>query len=210
MRLTTPSLALGAMTALSLGLVLHPRVASAYPEFQKWAQKASGRTVSCGLCHAHPDGPEGVKHGQTGSLTQPEMEALGRARTAFEPGQKVHSPILNAFGNRIIEVVGKKTFLSLRDNPAALAPLLGKADLDDDGLPDAREYVDGTDPLNPHHGDPRALGLVNLRRYGVHLGLLVLATMCGLWRLGHMLRWFAQATEAALDEQPEQREDRHV
>ena len=46
-----------------------------------------------------------MKHGQIGSLTAAEMAELNRARTAFEPGQKVQSPILNAFGNRVMGAV---------------------------------------------------------------------------------------------------------
>lgn len=197
------------LTLLVAGALL-PRAASAYPEYQKWVQKNSGRTVSCALCHAHPDGPEGVKHGQIGSLTPAQMEALGRARTAFEPGQKVTSPILNDFGNRIMEAAGKKKVLALRDDPAKLAPLLGASDLDRDGLADAREYLEGTDPLNPHHGDPWALGLINLQRYGIHLALLVIATLLGLWGLGHILRWFEQATRGVLEAGHDGKEDRDV
>lgn len=191
------------LTAAVVALVLSaPRLAAAYPEYQKWVQKESGRSVSCAMCHAHPDGPEGVKHGQIGSLTPAEFEALGRARIAFEPGQKIDSPILNAFGNRIIEAAGKKKFMALRDRPEDLGKLLGDSDLDGDGLSDAREYRDGTDVLNPHHGAPWALLAINLRRFGVHLGLLVLATMAGLYGLNHLFRWFGTAAEAALRDRP--------
>ncbi len=163
----------------------------AYPEFQTYIEAASGRNVNCAMCHAHPDGPEGLKPGQIGSLTPKEMEALGTARAAFEPGQKVESPVLNEFGNHIIEVLGKQQFLQIRQEPAKLAEALGtENDLDGDGLSDAQEYQEGTLPTDPNHGDPWALLAINAKRRWFHIVMVGLATVAGLWGLKNLLLGF--------------------
>jgi hypothetical protein len=187
------------LVAAGVAAASAPGAARAYPEMQKFVQRTSGRNVNCALCHAHPDGPEGVKPGQIGSLTPTELERLNRARIAFEPGQQVDSPILNAFGDRIIERVGKKRFLALRGDPAALAPLLD-GDLDGDGISDGQEFLDGTLPTDAQHGDPWRLFLFNLHRYRLHLFLLALGTACGLYGLGNFMRWFEHAAQAGAED----------
>jgi hypothetical protein len=194
LRRMLPALAVAACVA-------SPRAAAAYPEYQKWAQKSSGRTVSCSLCHAHPDGPDGVKSGQIGSLDAAAQRRLDRARTAFEPGAHVDSPILNAFGNHIIETVGKKRVVALKDRPAELPPLLEASDLDGDGISDGQELRDGTHPLDPGHGDPLRLLRVNVVRYRFHLGMLAAATALGLYGLRNLLEWFALRVRRALAEE---------
>lgn len=189
--------ALAALTVLAV-----PRIANAYPEYQKWIQKTSERTVSCSMCHAHPDGPDGVKAGQIGSLDAEAHKRLDRARTAFEPGGRVDSPILNEFGNHIISTIGKKKFVALKDHPEMLPPLLDKSDLDADGISDGQELRDGTHPLDPEHGSPWRLFKVNLLRYRFHLGMLAAATILGLYGIRHVLQWFAVSVRRALAEVP--------
>lgn len=168
-----------------------------YPEFQRFIEAESGRNVNCAMCHAHPDGPEGLKPGQIGSLTPQQMEALGKARAAFEPGQEVHSPILNAFGNHIIQVLGKQQFLQIRQEPAKLAGALGEeSDLDGDGLSDAHELLAGTLPTDPTHGDPWALLFINLKRRWFHVVMVGAATVVGIWGLSNLLHGF-EAAQAA-------------
>jgi hypothetical protein len=168
---------------------------NAYPEFQQFVAKQSGRVVNCALCHAHADGPEGTAPGQIGHLTPAEQGELGRARAAFAPGAKPHSPILNAFGNHIIDTLGKKRFLELRLAPAQLAEALPKdSDLDQDGLPDVREFLEGTHPLLKSDGNPMALLRINFGRNLPQIALTLAATVSGLWGLGHLLRGFAAAT----------------
>ncbi len=184
-----------AVIALVLAL---PSAATAYPEFQKYSQERSGRGVNCAMCHAHADGPDGVKAGQVGSLDAEGIARLNAARIAFEPGQKVDSPILNRFGDAIIEGVGKNAVLSMRATPAGLGDAMRLSDLDGDGISDGDEYDEGTHPLDPNHGDPWKLFVVNLSRHRLDLLLLALATALGLYGLGHILTWFGHAAEAAL------------
>jgi len=185
--------------ALVLGLVGGLQPARAYPEFEAFVESHSGRSIDCALCHSHPDGPEGVRPGQIRSLTQEELNRLNRARAAFEPGQKVDSPILNDFGDLLLEKVGKRRFLELRTtDPGGLAEALGfEHDLDGDGIPDAREYLDGTHPGDPHHGDPWRLFVHNVRARAFRLVMIVLATILGLYGLNHLLAWFTRTAEEA-------------
>lgn len=156
--------------------------AGAFPEFQAWSQKNSGMGVSCAMCHVHPDGPEGAGHGQIGGLSPEAMRLLNEARQAFEPGRKVHSPILNQFGNSMVEQLGRKKILELKRRPEELAAALDqKSDLDQDGVPDAREYREGTHPLRKSSGNPWILFLHNFRRHLFPVVMVTLATVCLLW-----------------------------
>ncbi len=149
-----------------IGLLAGVQPGKAYPSFQEYSEKHSGRTVSCAMCHTNDSGPQGEGPGQISSLTEEQLKRLQSARSALEPGQKVESPILNKFGNQIIEALGKKKVVELQKNPEQLAAQLGnKSDLDDDGIPDSQEYLDGTDPTNRFHGHGWKLFLVNLDRY---------------------------------------------
>ena len=166
-------------------------VAWGYPEFQQYMQKHSGRTTNCAMCHVHPDGPEGLKPGQIGSLRPEQMNQLNQARAAFEPGPNPHNPILNEFGNAIIGKLGKTRFLQIRlkpeDLPAALGP---DSDLDHDGISDADEFRAGTHPLDDSSGEPLKLFVFNLRRYAFHLVMMAAVTVSGIFGLNAMLHWF--------------------
>ena len=166
--------------------------ASAYPEFQKAYQRSSGRVISCAMCHEHPEGPNGIKHGQIGSLNPAELKALTRARSALDPGSRVDSPILNDFGDSLLDQLGKRRIVQLRSQPSLLATLINpRSDLDRDGIPDARELSEGTDPLDPRHGNPLLLFINNARRHLFHLLMLAAATLFGILGLSRLLRWFA-------------------
>lgn len=177
--------------AAAILMAITSQRAFAYPEFQKYLQQNSGRNVNCALCHAHPDGPEGLKPGQIGSLKPQDLDLLNRARAAFEPGQEVHSPILNGFGNDIIKRIGKSQFLQLRQDPGKLAEALGReSDLDGDSICDADEYLAGTLPLDPNHGDPARLLAANLRRNVLQILMVGLATVLGVYGLHEIVRGF--------------------
>lgn len=171
--------------------------AAARQEYYDYIRKTSGRPIDCAMCHVNPSGPEGHDAGQIGSLTPEQLEQLKHARAAFDPGQEVHNPTLNAFGNHILQVVGRQRFLDLRSDPARLATELGAiSDLDGDGIPDSREYRDGTHPLKPRSGDPGLLLLTNLRRGSLELALILLATVLGLYGLSHLMRGIVAARPA--------------
>lgn len=169
----------------------------AYPEFQRFSQENSGRPINCAMCHTNGDGPEGASRGQIGSLTPDELNDLNAARGAFAPGVPVRSPILNAFGNNLITVIGKTKFLELRAHPEQLAEVYGfQSDLDKDGIADAQEYLEGTHPLNNVHGNPLRLFLHNLKAYKLHVILIVLATVAGFYGLSHLLHGLSVSASA--------------
>ncbi|MBP7861798.1 hypothetical protein KA183_08965 [bacterium] len=167
--------------ALLMGLLLSlctPQQTKAYPEYQSFVEKNSKRSINCAMCHVNESGPVGNGPGQLSSLSEEDMKQLNKARVALEPASGVKSPILNDFGNKIINAVGKRKFLEYKSAPEKLAPALGsESDLDGDGIPDAQEYLDGTDPLNKFHGDPIRLFWINLNRYKTHVILTVLAVI---------------------------------
>jgi hypothetical protein len=173
-------------------LALLARPLLAYPEFETWIEKTSGRFVDCAMCHSHAEGPEGVKAGQIRSLTQEELERLNQGRAAFEPGVLIDNPVLNPFGDRIIEKVGKTKFLEIRaSSPGALIEIYGmESDLDGDGIADMREYAEGTSPVDSRSGNPRSLFRTNLRRNWFDILMTILATLAGLYGLNQFLRLF--------------------
>lgn len=159
-------------------LYLQPQMVSAYPEFQTFIEKRSGRTVNCAMCHANADGPMGDGEGQLGSLKDAQLQKVNEARGAMEPGVDVNSPIMNEFGNHIIKTIGMKKILEAKTNPQLLADALGnKTDHDGDGISDSQEYLEGTDSRNKFHGSPGALFLNNLVRQKFHIVMALLASV---------------------------------
>jgi len=186
---------------LGLVVLLTAASAQAYPEFQQHIVKSTGRPVNCAMCHMHADGPEGTAPGQIGHLNAAQQAELGRARAAFEPNAKPNNPILNAFGNHIINSIGKKKFLEVRLAPAQLPDLLPKeSDLDHDGIPDAIELGQGTHPLLKSDGNPWLLFKANFRNNLSEIMLALAATVVGLWGLGHLLHGFAAAVHVEEEE----------
>lgn len=194
----------------SLGFAFWLLAASAlqaYPEFQAQIVKQSGRSVNCAVCHVHGDGPDGNAVGQIGHLTKEEFDRLGMARAALEPGANVNSPILNSFGNHIIHSIGKKSFLELRQFPQKLAEVLpANSDLDGDGIPDVREFLDGTHPLKKNDGAPLLLLKINIQRNLPQLGLTIAATLAGLFGLNHLLHGFAIALRSRKENSDDENE----
>lgn len=150
----------------SVMLLPATREAHGFSSFQEFSEKHSMRNVNCAMCHTSSDGPTGDQDGQIGTLTAQESNDLNMARAAMEPGSTVENPILNRFGNDIVHRLGMQKVFACMQSPAELASALGtKSDLDKDGIPDSQEFLDGTDPLNPDHGDPVLLLQNNLKRH---------------------------------------------
>ncbi len=171
--------------------------ARAFPQYQDFSEKHSGRNVNCAMCHLSDDGPSGDGPGQIGSLSPADLQRLNQARTAMEPGSTVNSPILNKFGNQIIHTIGVKKFLELMPDPAKLPQALGdKSDLDGDGIPDGQEFLDGTDPLNKYHGDPIKLFFINLNRSKFELILTAIAVVFLSYGLANVVSATAAAAKA--------------
>jgi len=187
--------------AVTLGSLISASASvSAFPEFQTFSEKNSGRTVDCSMCHVNSSGPLGNEDGQLGSLKPEELERANKARAALNAGQDVDSPILNAFGNQIIKTIGMARVIELRSNPAGLAEALGtKSDLDGDGIPDSREYLDGTDPLNRFHGEPWRLLVNNLVRYKFDVILAILSVVLILYGLMNLLKGFGMVSKPTKD-----------
>lgn len=173
-----------------LFLSAYPTAALAHPEFQRYSKEISGRPINCSMCHLHPDGPEGLKPGQIGSLSADELNTLGLARQAFQPGSTIKNPILNEFGNRMLNELGKEKILALKQNPALLAQAMtAPGDLDGDGIDDVEEFLDGTNPLNSLDGHPWKLFNNNLRTNIFHIIMMILATAFGMFGLHNLLLW---------------------
>lgn len=178
--------------AMLILLATHLSPAMAYPEFQRYSKASSGRSVNCAMCHTHSDGPDGLKAGQIGSLSQDELNNLGIARQAFEPGFEGKNPILNEFGNKILSSLGKNKLAELKQKPELLASALSNtSDLDGDGIADSDEFKDGTHPLNSLDGRPWKLFINNAKKNMFHIIMLVLATGFGLFGLTNALYWLS-------------------
>ena len=179
------------------GLAASSTPLPAYPEFRAFVVQHSGRPVDCAMCHVNRDGPEGAGTGQIGRLSPAELEQLERARAAFAPGSKAENPILNAFGNHLVQNLGLTKIRELRLVPAQLAEgLPNDSDLDGDGIPDRQEYLDGTNSVDPRDGRPWLLFKHNFRRHWAEILLALTATMAGLYGLSHLLHGFARASRA--------------
>ena len=201
-----PSFTLPALVAAVMVAGIASR-AAAYHEFQSWIDARNDRTVNCAFCHAHGDGPDGVKPGQIGALTPEQLTMLNEARQAFEPAPEVESPILNAFGNEIVRRLGRTQFIHLRQSPGDFPDAYGfDSDLDHDGIADAQEVLDATHPVNNQSGRPLALFLHNLRTSWGHVLMLVVATLFGLVGINSLLAWFTAVTRAAATPPPDEGE----
>lgn len=180
--------------------ILDSASALAYPEFQTFIVAHSKKPINCAMCHVNSDGPDGNAPGQIGGLTPEELNRLAQARTAFESGKEVDSPILNEFGNHIIKNIGRTKFIELRRSPEHLADALDpKNDLDNDGIPDVQEFLEGSHPLIKNDGDPWSLFKTNFQRNLPQIILTIVATLAGIYGLIHLLRGFAIAFDRSED-----------
>ncbi|MBK9144040.1 MAG: hypothetical protein IPM23_16195 [Candidatus Melainabacteria bacterium] len=170
--------------------------AFAYPQFQEFVEKRSHQPVNCAMCHANGNGPDGHQAGQIGSLSAEELKRLEEARAALEKGNDIKSPVLNEFGNEIVRSLGRKKVISLIKEPEKLYDELpADSDLDEDGVPDREEFLDGTDPTNKYHAAPIKLFLINLNRNKMHVILAAVAIFSINFGLVHMIRGISLLAE---------------
>ena len=163
----------------------------AHPEYLQYFKKESGRPINCAMCHKDPEGPEGVKPDQIGGLNKDEKKLLELARKA-KPGDNITNPILNEFGNEILNTIGHDKLVELEKDPGKIPGLLSKtSDLDHDGIPDYQELLDGTDPLNPNDGLPWRLFIHNFMNNWFQILMTVLATISGVFGLCFTILWFS-------------------
>jgi hypothetical protein len=176
---------------LILALAFLPASLLAYPEFQQHILTNSGVKVDCALCHANSDGAEGVKEGQLASLKGEDLERLAHARRAIAPGQRVASPILNAFGNELVFRLGRSALAEGRKDPAAMiASLPDDLDVDRDGIADKTELREGTLPTDEESGTFWRLFPHRFMKNLFHIGMGVLATLFLLFGLENLLKSF--------------------
>ncbi|MCC6744828.1 MAG: hypothetical protein IT175_13300, partial [Acidobacteria bacterium] len=65
-----------------------------------------------------------------------------------------------------------------------------------DGIPDWREYLDGTHPLKKTDGNPWLLFVNNLSRYRFHVIMIVFATVLTIYGLANLLRGSSEVHDA--------------
>jgi hypothetical protein len=163
----------------------------AHPEYLQYFKKESGRPINCAMCHVNPEGPEGIKPGQIGSLDAEGKKMLALARLA-KPGENIKNPILNEFGNEILDTIGHDKLVELEKDPGAIPGLLSKtSDLDHNGIPDYQKLLDGTDPLNPNDGLPWKLFIINFIKNWFQILMITLATISGIFGLYYLILWFS-------------------
>ena len=175
--------------------IIFSSTAMAHPEYLQYFKKESGRAINCAMCHVNPEGPEGVKPGQIGSLDADGKKILELARKA-KPGDNIKDPILNEFGNELLNTIGHDKLVELEGNPGAIPGLLSKtSDLDHDGIPDYQELQDGTDPLNANDGLPWKLFVHNFMNNWFQIMMIILATISGIFGLYYIILWFSIRTK---------------
>ena len=166
-------------------------MALAHPEYLQYFKKESGRPINCSMCHKDSEGPEGSKPDQIGGLNKEEKILLELARKA-KPGDNITNPILNPFGNEILNTIGHDKLVELEKDPGEIPGLLSKtSDLDHNGIPDYQKLLDGTDPLNPNDGLPWKLFIIKFGRNWFQIMMTVLATISGVFGLYNLILWFS-------------------
>lgn len=158
-------------------VILFPNHTFSYPKLYDLILAKSGKKIDCGICHAHGNGPEGLMKGQIGGLDAIGLDQLMSARKAFDPGVKIKNPLLNDFGNEMVFILGRKEIIALGNQPEKLIEIYPKElDLDNDGIPDIDELMEGTLPHDPQSGNPLKLMVHNLKGSWFEILLTLIGT----------------------------------
>ena len=152
------------MVAVIFCLLLGGKPALAFNEFQTYIEQKSKKQLNCAYCHSHVNGPNGNETGQLGSLSEEQKQLT--AYNQFLQGNKelVNSPILNEFGNYLVKKLGYDTIVKAQDDPNKIVEGLKGSDLDQDGISDSKEVLDGTLLNDPLDGNPLKLFINNLNK----------------------------------------------
>ena len=158
----------------------------AFNEFQTFIEQKSKKQLNCAYCHSHVNGPNGNETGQLGSLSEDEKQLT--AYNQFLQGNKelVNSPILNEFGNYLVKKLGYDTIVKAQDDPNKIVEGLKGTDLDQDGINDSEEVLDGTLPNDPLDGSPLKLFINSLNKKWVEITFqitLILLLIVSLFKI---------------------------
>lgn len=143
--------------------------AFAFNEFQTFIEQKSKKQLNCAYCHRHTNGPEGNEDGQLGSLNEEQRKLTAYNQFLQSNKEFIDSPILNEFGNYLVKRLGYETVVHAQNEPEILIDKLKTSDLDEDGISDAEELLNGTLPTDPLDGSPYKLFVSNVRKIWIEL-----------------------------------------
>ena len=170
------SLALQAKWAMTFLVIFFiPLNAFAFNEFQTYIEQKSKKQLNCAYCHNHVNGPEGNEPGQLGSLNDEQKQLTTYNQFLGANKELVDSPILNEFGNYLVKKLGYEEIINAQEEPNKLVDKLKDFDLDQDGIKDSEELLDGTLPNDPLDGNPFKLFKNNLKKKRIEICFQVVA-----------------------------------
>ena len=141
----------------------------AFNEFQSFIELKSKKQLNCAYCHSHVNGPEGNELGQLGSLSEEQKQLTAYNQFLSANKELVDSPILNEFGNYLVEKLGYETIVKAQDDPDKIVQGLKDSDLDHDGISDSEELLNGTLPNDPLDGNPFKLFVSNIKKKWIEI-----------------------------------------
>ena len=173
------------MLLVSCSMLLCNR-AVAFSEFQSYIEQKSKKQLNCAYCHNHVNGPNGNEAGQLGLLSEEEKQLT--AYNQFLQGNKelINSPILNEFGNYLVKKSGYEEIVNAQEEPDRLIDKLKDSDLDQDGIKDSEELLDGTLPNDPLDGNPLKLFINNIKKKWTEIcfqGIAIMLLVISLFKL---------------------------
>ena len=149
--------------------------AFAFNEFQTYIEQKSKKQLNCAYCHSHVNGPNGNETGQLGSLSEEQKQLTAYNQFLSVNKESVDSPILNEFGNYLVKKLGYDTIVKAQDDPDKIVEVLKESDLDQDGINDLEEVLDGTLPNDPLDGNPFKLFVSNIKKKWMEVCFQVIA-----------------------------------
>lgn len=155
--------------ALLLAMTLQPSQVYAFVEFQTFIEQKSKKQLNCAYCHSHTNGPEGDESGQLRSLDEKQKQSTAYNQFLQSNKEFIDSPILNEFGNYLVKKLGYETITSAQNEPNKLVEGLKDSDLDNDGIKDSQELLEGTLPNDPFDGNSLRLFLNGVKKKWIEI-----------------------------------------